>query len=715
MEAPQKPPEMTVSWWEKEKEPVNHLTAFGILERWLLVGAFPNRQLTEPVGPEKCTREGYGHDFLTTLGGEEKAVLVLGASIPCDIPGDRKEMTVIPASARLNGIFDFRRFYKVTDDRVAYAFCYMDHDRDENVECDFGSDDSAKVWVNGALVHQIWTPARGCTPGSEHFQLPLKKGRNRIMVKIENYRGGWEFYMALYTPATASMVKQNLALFSSMRGHPPADAFSRQPFIDTFGQYKYADWPGKTADLAALRASRDADIATIEKDKGPGNWNTYGAWADGPTLEATGFFRTEKHKGKWWLVDPTGKLYFANGITCVNFGENTGLDGRESWFEDLPPANGEFSVCYSKQQGLHGYYAGKTTRTFDFARANLIRKYGPDWRNSYPASVHDRLRRWGINNIGGWSDQDIRMKRRTPYTVSLNTGGATVGGSSGYWRKFPDAFDPSFREALLKRLREEVGKSAGDPWCMGYFVDNELDWGNPDSLAIAALCSPKEQAAKLDFIGVLKGKYVDIARLNEAWGTEHASWDALLAHNGSPDRQRAANDLLEFSRRFAEAYFRTCREAVKEVAPNQLYLGCRFSHVHENHAMPAAVAARYCEVVSYNIYEIDLDKVVFPDPSDAPVLIGEFHFGALDRGMFHTGLRQVANQKERGESYYRYVRNAVAHPRIVGCHWFQFRDSPTSGRVIDGENYQIGFVDICDNPYAETTQAARRIGESLYE
>ena len=114
-------------------------------------------------------------------------------------------------------------------------------------------------------------------------------------------------------------------------------------------------------------------------------------------------------------------------------------------------------------------------------------------------------------------------------------------------------------------------------------------------------------------------------------------------------------------------------EVIKEVAPNQLYLGCRFSHVHENHAMPAAAAAKYCDVVSYNLYEIELDKVVFPDPSDVPILIGEFHFGALDRGMFHTGLKQVANQKERGESYFRYVRNASTHPRIVGCHWFQFR------------------------------------------
>ena len=33
----------------------------------------------------------------------------------------------------------------------------------------------------------------------------------------------------------------------------------------------------------------------------------------------------------------------------------------------------------------------------------------------------------------------------------------------------------------------------------------------------------------------------------------------------------------------------------------------------------------------------------------------------------------------------------------------------------DGENYQIGFVDICDTPYPEIIDAARRIGDRMYQ
>ena len=54
------------------------------------------------------------------------------------------------------------------------------------------------------------------------------------------------------------------------------------------------------------------------------------------------------------------------------------------------------------------------------------------------------------------------------------------------------------------------------------------------------------------------------------------------------------------------------------------------------------------------------------------------------------------------------------HPAIVGTHWFQFYDQPTSGRF-DGENYQTGLLDIADTPYAEVIAACRYMGHSLYQ
>ncbi len=173
---------------------------------------------------------------------------------------------------------------------------------------------------------------------------------------------------------------------------------------------------------------------------------------------------------------------------------------------------------------------------------------------------------------------------------------------------------------------------------------------------------------------------------------------------------QARADLEAFYTKTAETYFGTIRRELKKVAPEQLYLGCRFAWVNDR---AARAALKSCDVVSYNRYEYSVAGLKLPGGVDMPVIIGEFHFGALDRGMFHTGLRRTDNQQDRADKYRDYVRGALRNPYIVGTHWFQYVDQPTTGRG-DGENYQIGFVDICNTPYPEIVQAAREIGQSMY-
>ena len=286
-----------------------------------------------------------------------------------------------------------------------------------------------------------------------------------------------------------------------------------------------------------------------------------------------------------------------------------------------------------------------------------------------------------------------------------------IEGSDGYWGKFPDVFDPGFAAGLRRGMEGKRGDSAGDPWCIGYFSDNEMSWGDEISLALAALQSPGEQAAKRALVSDLRAKFAGIEALNQAWGSHHASWEALIESREAPDKNRARGDLEAFYTRTAEQYFRTVRDAIKAVAPGQLYLGCRFAWVNPR---AAAAAARYCDVVSYNLYRSNVADFQFNGGADVPLIIGEFHFGALDRGLFHTGLVPVANQRARAQAYKDYVRGALRHPQFVGCHWFQYSDEPTTGRVYDEENYQIGFVDVADTPYADTIAASREVGYHLY-
>ena len=46
-------------------------------------------------------------------------------------------------------------------------------------------------------------------------------------------------------------------------------------------------------------------------------------------------------------------------------------------------------------------------------------------------------------------------------------------------------------------------------------------------------------------------------------------------------------------------------------------------------------------------------------------------------------------------------------PELVGTHWFQWADQPSTGRF-DGENYNIGLVDVTDRPYADLVGALKQ-------
>ncbi|MGC8743313.1 MAG: beta-galactosidase [Verrucomicrobiia bacterium] len=492
-----------------------------------------------------------------------------------------------------------------------------------------------------------------------------------------------------------------------------SDANPFFPFIDTFGQYKHKNWEGKTVSIEDLQAKRKAEEKELAAMSEPDGWDKYGGWAKGPKLEANGFFRTQKLNGKWWLVDPEGHLFFSHGVDCVRMTDSTPIEEREEWFDNPPWKSPEFERFITRGYSIKGHYANRTVKCFSFGAANFYRKYGENWQETYPEIIQKRLRSWGFNTIGNWSDERLRLMRKTPYTDSVSSSRTpSIQGSEGYWGKFPDVFDSSFEANVRRSMESKIGKSANDPWCIGYFSDNEMSWGDEYSLAIAALKSPPEQAVKKVFVNWLKSKYDSIESLNKVWNTKYESWEAILKSQTAPDKTRAKEDLLSFYTLIAEQYFKTVRKIIKEVAPNQLYLGCRFAWVNP---LAAAAAAKYCDVVSYNIYKRDVKDFKFNGGADVPLIIGEFHFGALDRGMFHTGLVPTASQKERAEAYLNYVKSVIEHPSFVGCHWFQYQDQPTIGRALDGENYQIGLVDIADTPYKEIIDAARKVPSLIYK
>lgn len=549
---------------------------------------------------------------------------------------------------------------------------------------------------------------------SKDVKIPFDKRKVIAIRPFENQnkRGdSWKLYSISVDPYSEQELDRQKYLNMT-----PDEFF---PMIDQFGQFKHGEWPGKTHSLNELRAQIAQENVEL------GQWNPvefdeYGGWLNGPQLEATGSFRTEKIDGRWTLVDPAGRLFWSNGVDCVGFWSGTTpTTDRERYFDPTTPmtrnANSPLAQFVgSSSNSINNYYAGRGEyKTFNFSASNLYLKYGDDWREQGAKNAVRRLRSWGINTIANWSDVEIIRGAKTPYVTTVGVTGGTpyIEGSSGYWGKFPDPFDPQF----AKRVRDALAQcsdSANDPFCVGYFVDNEISWGDKGSLAKAALASPKSQCAKIAFVERLQAQYETIEKLNASWETEFESWDALLAEPFKAGDQKNLNaDCDAFYLEICRKYFSEISAGMREKAPKKLYLGCRFAWTND---LARKAAQEFCDVVSYNFYKRDVSDFKPVEGVDKPVMIGEFHFGALDRGLFHPGLVLCRDQIDRAQSYEQYLRGALANPWIVGAHWFQYQDEPTTGRF-DGENYQIGFVDVCDRPYPEIVAASRRVGYNMYQ
>jgi hypothetical protein len=506
------------------------------------------------------------------------------------------------------------------------------------------------------------------------------------------------------------------------------------PFIDKYGQYIHKEWAGKVHSDKDILEGIGIEKKLEQELSGPAGFSQYGGWKEGPKFQATGFFRTEKYKDRWWFIDPEGYLFWSYGVTCVGiefagqtplavvenmrvspqagalgvpFASQASLERNPSVFQDLPARNDtRFGRFFVKRDVEQNYALLKDAPLYDYTGANLYRKYGKDWAQRYVEQDIKRLKYCHLNTIGAWSDKEIVAEKKVPYTAMIHY----VYGFAG--EKLPDPFAPETREGLRKFIREYPVNFKNDPWCLGAFVDNELRWTNDSrDLAIAILSWEMENTAvKKVFRDWLKEKYTTVEALNKAWKTQFSAWDDILkATDKSVLRDADTGDCSALATLYAEAYFKMVKEELNAYSPGLLYLGCRF-----NVAPPEVIktAAKYADVISANIYSYG-PNVGRYGVTDKPVLISEFHFVNTGGNNLGGGLRSAQNAVQQGRQFRTYITEAVDHPQIIGAHWFQWRDQNVGGRY-DGENYSLGFVDIADRPNEDLIRAAAECGHNLY-
>ncbi len=410
------------------------------------------------------------------------------------------------------------------------------------------------------------------------------------------------------------------------------------------------------------------------------------------------YFRLEREGPRWWLVTPEGGAFLSFGVNHIT------------------------------SQGDRI----KDTDTRPY-RDNILAKHGAI--DKWAKTVHNRLKEWNFNTQGAWSTGELND--RVPRTPILSL-------TKGYWAerwqggRVPDFFGSEFLQHV-KRQSEQIEQHAGDPYVIGYFIDNELPWA-PDhrhtpELFDGYLAMPAEAAGKHKLADFFKERYGTVEEFNKVWEPKLHDWSALRDRTklSCRNKTKAKADREAFTLLVAREYFRVTTEAIRAKDPGRLILGCRFIP----QTVPKVVVracGEYCDVVSINFYETAfLGRLYFwckpasidrmPQEGDLsayheigknPLMVTEFSFRAMDSGMPNTyppGYAvqpTVKTQKDRAAKYEHYVMAWLAQPYFVGAHWFEYADEPKEGRS-DGEDGNYGLVNIEDEPYEEFVNAVAEI------
>jgi hypothetical protein len=579
--------------------------------------------------------------------------------------------------------------------------------------------ENASAWENSQIARAILNPGEAAPLSVILYRPPFKERDphyQKMIGRPNGHRGHWHLMdlsdvrQIIYRGRSEGKFSIELGpLFPYQRMNNQFEGVF--PFIDRYGQYVHHDWPGKIKTDEDFVASSAFDHALEEELRQPTGFSKYGGWKDGPRFEATGFFRTVQHAGSWWFVDPEGYLFWSFGVTCVGegFSGTTPIRDDLGVFDGLPdyddPRFGQFFIKTEEDGHLH--VNPPIIRHYDYGKSNLYRKYGDDWEEKSVERTIERMQYAQLNTIAAWSDPAIIKERKIPYTAIIHY---KYGFAAS---KMPDPFDPITRENLRKELEGHPVDFRGDPWCIGVFVNNELHWegNNRDFVAQVMGYDETDTAAKGVFREWLKEKYTTIEALNTAWSTEIESWEALPQVT-DPEAFKEADpeDCAALMVLFADAYFKMVSEELKAHSPDHLYMGCRF---HMGSAELIETAAKYVDVISANVYLYEPAVGAYASHGK-PVIITEFHFTKTEGKLLGGGLRSAVDASQQARLFRQYVKEAIAHPSVIGAHWFQWKDQSVGGRW-DGENYDLGFVDITDHPNETLFRESAAIGRSLYD
>ncbi len=428
--------------------------------------------------------------------------------------------------------------------------------------------------------------------------------------------------------------------------------------VETHGNNPDLDMPWRIQPTRLLE-KLDGYVPAAEKV----SVNRYGGRTDRPREKSTGFFRTQKIGGRWWLIDPEGCRFYDIAINTVREPKEAKANFGSS---------GQWAEAVTKQfreNGFNGLGNGSSTNLQHVAQPLV----------------------WVLRH--NFLFAFAREKKLVE----------AASGTQGFPNRCMPVFHPEF-PAFCETYGKELAVTANDPTLLGIMTENEIqcpvdlldrylagDASNPDQ-------KPGRDAA--------------------------AAW--LTARKGAVDaKSLTRRDRYEFIAYAFGRYYSIVTPLVRKYDPNHLYLGSRINYSAGQFDNPWfwKVLAPCHDVISVNYYgrwgpQAD-EFAEWAAWADRPILITEWYAKAMDvvpkLANTHGAGWLVRTQEDRARYYQHFALNALETKSIVGWHFFKYLDDPPESKALDnmgGANK--GMFDVTGKPHQPLLDRARAVNREAY-
>ncbi|MFO0844653.1 MAG: PVC-type heme-binding CxxCH protein [Gemmataceae bacterium] len=158
------------------------------VDSWSVAGPFDN---------------GSGMEGLDRVFAPEK-----GVDLAATYEGKHGQVGWRTVKAGATGYVDLAAFHgKQAANSVSYLTREIDSPAEQDATVVLGTDDGAKLWVNGELIFTSRL-TRAASPEQDRVNVRLKKGVNRLLLKINNGDGPHGFYFTVLTEQEVKAVRK---------------------------------------------------------------------------------------------------------------------------------------------------------------------------------------------------------------------------------------------------------------------------------------------------------------------------------------------------------------------------------------------------------------------------------------------------------------------------------------------------------------------------